>query len=283
MSNHKTIPMLVWADVDEGIAGMVAYLNTIPGVRTEASCQGTIGEGGPNPYRAQVLTIWPPEQEARLLSEFDMHETNRGGCWGYLHPRDGWTPPASATTRPDEARVGKLSMFTTCFYCGRHRDAHVNNRCPPEDATSPAQADASSEGAEHVSVYGYGESCGACGGSTICKTDCRLAKESPPTESARATHAVNDVWRSMDSAPRDGSNVIVAFHTVADGLVVSLAWYRDEKDIEEMKLCGSDADETDIGWWRYRSSVTQEMIQPQAWRPLNFESIEAAAQPQVGV
>jgi hypothetical protein len=55
---HKTRPVQVWADVDLGIADMVVYLNTIPGVRTEASCQGT-GEGGPAPYRAQVLTIWP--------------------------------------------------------------------------------------------------------------------------------------------------------------------------------------------------------------------------------
>jgi hypothetical protein len=47
-------------DVDLGIADMVEYLNTIPGVRTIASCQGTIGEDGPNPYRAQVLCDWTP-------------------------------------------------------------------------------------------------------------------------------------------------------------------------------------------------------------------------------
>jgi len=43
---HKTIPIQVWVDVDEGIADMVLYLNTIPGVRTHACCQGTLGEGG---------------------------------------------------------------------------------------------------------------------------------------------------------------------------------------------------------------------------------------------
>src|ERR1700677_830715 len=36
----------VWVDVDEGIADLVEYLNTIPGVRTHTSCQGTLTEGG---------------------------------------------------------------------------------------------------------------------------------------------------------------------------------------------------------------------------------------------
>ena len=51
---HQTVPVLVWADVDVGIADMVRMLNTIPGVRTHANCQGTIGEGGPAPYGPEV-------------------------------------------------------------------------------------------------------------------------------------------------------------------------------------------------------------------------------------
>ena len=46
----KTVPVQVWGDVNEGIAETVKYLNTIPGVRTYASCQGIIGEGGAEPY-----------------------------------------------------------------------------------------------------------------------------------------------------------------------------------------------------------------------------------------
>jgi tRNA(Phe) wybutosine-synthesizing methylase Tyw3 len=42
---HETIPVQVWADIDVGIADLVKLLNKIPGVRTFASCQGTIGEG----------------------------------------------------------------------------------------------------------------------------------------------------------------------------------------------------------------------------------------------
>lgn len=83
--NHKTIPVQVWADIDEGNAETVIYLNTIPGVRTFASCQGTIDEGGPHPYRAQVGCTWTDEAYTRLVSEFDI--TMEGDHWGYVHPR----------------------------------------------------------------------------------------------------------------------------------------------------------------------------------------------------
>lgn len=84
---HETRAVRVWADVDLGVADMVEYLNTIPGVRTMASCQGTIGEGGPHPYRAQVMATWPRAAEPRLRHEFDA--TVLGEGWGYLHRREG--------------------------------------------------------------------------------------------------------------------------------------------------------------------------------------------------
>ncbi len=84
---HPTRPILVWVDVDLGIADLVSRLNTIPGVRTLASCQGTIGEGGPNPYPAQVMATWADDEvETRLRQEFDI--TPLGDHWGYIHPRD---------------------------------------------------------------------------------------------------------------------------------------------------------------------------------------------------
>jgi hypothetical protein len=52
------MPVMVWADVDVGISAFVAYLQTIPGVRTYASCQGTLGEGGPAPYAGYVMVSW---------------------------------------------------------------------------------------------------------------------------------------------------------------------------------------------------------------------------------
>ena len=89
---HKTIPVQVWADVDEGIAPLVKYLNTIPGVRTHASCQGTIGEGGAEPHGPYVLASYHTEEaEMRLRQEFDCTEVFMATA--YIHPREGWTPP----------------------------------------------------------------------------------------------------------------------------------------------------------------------------------------------
>jgi hypothetical protein len=83
---HDTRPIRVWVDADVGIAETVEYLNTIPGIRTLASCQGTIGEGGSCPYRAQVMVTWTTEAFEKLRCEFDV--TVLGENWGYLHPRD---------------------------------------------------------------------------------------------------------------------------------------------------------------------------------------------------
>jgi hypothetical protein len=84
---HPSMPVLVWADIDTGCAEVVRYLNGIPGVRTLTSCQGTIGEGGPNPYRAYVMASWPPQLEDRLSGEFDVELL--GENWGYLRPKGG--------------------------------------------------------------------------------------------------------------------------------------------------------------------------------------------------
>ena len=65
---HETIPVQVWADVDVGVADLVRRLNAIPGVRTHASCQGTIGEGGAEPYEAHVMVSWWTD-EARVAME----------------------------------------------------------------------------------------------------------------------------------------------------------------------------------------------------------------------
>lgn len=81
---HKTVPVLVWADVDEGIADFVRYLNTLPGIRTLASCQGTIGEGGHEPYRPQVMVTWEDDDAFAQLASFPF--TPLGENFGYVHP-----------------------------------------------------------------------------------------------------------------------------------------------------------------------------------------------------
>ena len=83
---HKTVPIQVWADVDEGIVEMVKHLNTMEGVRTEASCRGTIGEGGPEPYEPQVLVTWNDDAARQRIAEsYDL--TDEGDRWGYARPR----------------------------------------------------------------------------------------------------------------------------------------------------------------------------------------------------
>ena len=69
---HKTRPVQVWVDADIGIADMVEYL---------------IGEGGPHPYRAQVMCTWTPEALLRLQVEFDVVPEGNG-AWGYVHPKN---------------------------------------------------------------------------------------------------------------------------------------------------------------------------------------------------
>ena len=85
---HRTFEMRVWVYVDEGIADIVMYLNTIPGVHTTSCCQGTIGEGGAYPYAPYVMVTWATDAaEARLRREFDFDPELGGDHWGTLHPK----------------------------------------------------------------------------------------------------------------------------------------------------------------------------------------------------
>lgn len=83
---HETIAVKVWADVDIGIAGTVRRLNKIHGARTHASCQGTIDEGGAEPYPPYVMVSWnSAEAFERIKSEFDVSDIHSSHC--LVHPR----------------------------------------------------------------------------------------------------------------------------------------------------------------------------------------------------
>jgi hypothetical protein len=85
---HETVPMQVWADIDVGVADMVRDLNQLPGVRTHASCQGTIGEGGAEPYPAYVEVSWDDHFALRLILQvFDLKI--KGENWGHAHRKEG--------------------------------------------------------------------------------------------------------------------------------------------------------------------------------------------------
>jgi hypothetical protein len=94
---HKQRPLLVWADIDEGIYEMVADLNTMSGVRTHASCQGTLDEVplGPAPYGPQVMVSWAtPEARSLIAAKYRIEEIDRdhgtptNGSWGYAYPEN---------------------------------------------------------------------------------------------------------------------------------------------------------------------------------------------------
>lgn len=83
---HKTRPIKVWVDVDVGIYETVLMLNRMKGIRTLASCQGTIGEGGPNEHPADVMITWKKWEDVKpLLKEFRYEAL--GKHFGYLWKR----------------------------------------------------------------------------------------------------------------------------------------------------------------------------------------------------
>ena len=80
-------------------------------------------------------------------------------------------------------------------------------------------------------------------------------------------------WQSMDNAPKDGTEIIVLIDSATVPIVRS-AWWRDGYEYDEAtdKELGIERNESDIGWWSYRHSVTQEKLEgfdlPRAWMPM---------------
>lgn len=64
-------------------------------------------------------------------------------------------------------------------------------------------------------------------------------------------------WQPIATAPKDESEIIVGFD-IADTWIVRSAWYRSAELIVHL---GGEWDETDIGWWSYKNSVTQEKLE----------------------
>ena len=88
-------------------------------------------------------------------------------------------------------------------------------------------------------------------------------------------------WQPIETAPKDGTNVLVYFD-MAGTEVVHLAWYRSAAEWDECgKYCGGlDTLEEWEGWWSYtRNSITQEKLDgwqaPTHWMPLPATPSEA--------
>lgn len=72
-------------------------------------------------------------------------------------------------------------------------------------------------------------------------------------------------WQPIDTAPKDGTDIIVGFDA-ATVWVAHIAWWRREEDHPDFVL-------EDVGWWSYvRGSVSQEKLdghrEPTHWIPL---------------
>jgi hypothetical protein len=80
-------------------------------------------------------------------------------------------------------------------------------------------------------------------------------------------------WQPIETAPRDGTDVLV-YKDVATVPVVHIAWYRSEEEWRDHGGClFGDTLEEYVGWWSYtRNSVTQEKLEgyaePTHWMPL---------------
>lgn len=81
-------------------------------------------------------------------------------------------------------------------------------------------------------------------------------------------------WKPIDTAPKDGTDVLV-FFDCATVPVVHIAWYRSREEWESSgKFCGGWGSlEEWEGWWSYtRNSVSQEKLdgnsEPTHWMPL---------------
>lgn len=84
-NTHKTTTVWVKASVDVGIAELVTELQTFPGVFTDASCQGTLNDGGIKPYPPYAMVHWADEAALLLLQAYHTVDIV-GDSWGYVRP-----------------------------------------------------------------------------------------------------------------------------------------------------------------------------------------------------
>lgn len=93
MPYHKTVKVWIrsgyMADIDEDIAPVVAYLQTIDGVETRFSCQDSRADSlclfnntGGGPYITLTCT---PAAKSRIINEFPDYEDN--GEWLCISPK----------------------------------------------------------------------------------------------------------------------------------------------------------------------------------------------------
>jgi hypothetical protein len=68
----------------------------------------------------------------------------------------------------------------------------------------------------------------------------------------------------IETAPRDGTDVIVFWADETEQDYAAVAWFRRWDDVKDI---GGDWTRDDEGWWTYVSSVSQVKIEPAHWVP----------------
>jgi hypothetical protein len=151
--HSETEVVMVKVDADAGIAQMVVDLNEIRGVRTHTSCQGTIGEGGPHPYRAYVMCSWSRPEALEALKAKYIVRPQGNGAWGYVHPSstegqsdgvqaDSSSGPSGAQGAPTKnCQHERWHEEGYCRECG----AYMRKREPDEGAQDAPQSSQFSE------------------------------------------------------------------------------------------------------------------------------------------
>jgi hypothetical protein len=94
------VPVLVWVDVDIGVAKWVRLLNSLPGVRTFASCQGT------ESYCAYIMVSFVDDKaRARIERDFILEDVGMGNSNTFhAHPKSCFPCLAStAVSEPEGA------------------------------------------------------------------------------------------------------------------------------------------------------------------------------------
>jgi hypothetical protein len=231
--SHRTIPVEVWADVDEGIAPFVRLLNTIDGVRTHSACQGSIGEGGAMPYPAFVTVSWWTERARERLLELGLIED--GKAHGTVYPRPEFLARRRVAPPPAGGAVERARHIidSLCGLTGEPDEVVAQASLLEADIAAALTATASDARARTVAecvqiVAGQpykeryrtwpevGGDIAANNSNLVLHCDA-LAKA---IQSLADAPAPRSEWRPIESAPKDGQPILAI--SVAQGNTVRI-------------------------------------------------------------
>ena len=80
-------------------------------------------------------------------------------------------------------------------------------------------------------------------------------------------------WQPIDTAPKDGTEVLVFRMDCGCTPIIHIAFYKSEKEWEQGEGCYDETKEEFIGWWSYTEnsvsfSKLEDYTMPTHWMPL---------------